>query len=107
MGDSSQEAFFERLVEVSRQTGDARLATATLRPRKKIASYEHAQCQRVECCPGDNRTSGNENSCVLADAANPVAEPEVAEAKFAVERNAGRGQVRGDRYPSTVRKCHP
>ena len=65
MPASWQEDFFEKLVEASRQTGDARLATATLRPRKKIASYEHPQCQRVECCFGGNRISGNEDSRVL------------------------------------------
>jgi hypothetical protein len=76
---SWQEAFFGRLVEASRQTGDARLATATLRPRKKIASYEHAQCHRVECCLGGDRINGNENSRVLVVECEPRRGTEIDE----------------------------
>lgn len=79
MPASWQEDSFERLVEASRQTGDARLATATLRPRKKIASYEHPQCQRVECAFGGNRISGNEDSRVLVVECEPKRGSEIDE----------------------------
>ncbi len=79
MPSSWQEDFFERLVEVSRQTDDARLATAALRPRKKIASYEHSQCQRVECSFGGNRISGNEDSRVLVVECEPKRGTEIEE----------------------------
>ncbi len=45
MPQSWKEDFFEKLVERSHAEGDARLATAKLHPRKKTASYEHAQLQ--------------------------------------------------------------
>ena len=43
MGRSWQEDFFEKLVEGAHAAGDPRLATATLHPRKKTASYTHPQ----------------------------------------------------------------
>jgi len=93
-----QDDFFERLVEASRQTGDARLATATLRPRKKIASYEHPQCQRVECAFGGNRISGNEDSRVLVVECEPRRGTEIDEPclrKELADAGAG-GEVRVD-----------
>jgi hypothetical protein len=96
MPASWQEDFFERLVEASRQTGDARLATATLRPRKKIASYEHPQCQRVECVFGGNRISGNEDSRVWVVECEPKRGTEIDESclcKELAEAGAG-GEMR-------------
>ena len=96
MPASWQEDFFEKLVEASRQTGDARLATATLRPRKKIASYEHPQCQRVECVFGGNRISGNEDSRVLVVECEPKRGTEIDESclcKELAEAGAG-GEMR-------------
>ena len=93
-----QDDFFERLVEASRQTGDARLATATLRPRKKIATYEHPQCQRVECAFGGNRISGNEESRVLVVECEPRHGTEIDEAclcKELAQARAG-GEMRID-----------
>jgi hypothetical protein len=91
---SWQEAFFERLVEASRQTGDARLATATLRPRKKIASYEHPQCQRVECCFGGNQVSGNENSRMLVVECEPRRGTEIDESCLRKELAGAGGEMR-------------
>ena len=54
-----KEDFFEKLVEASHASGDARLATATQHPRKKTASYEHPQLRWLECVFDSNRTSGN------------------------------------------------
>jgi Holliday junction resolvase-like predicted endonuclease len=65
MSQSWKEDFFEKLVEASHAAGDARLATAKLHPRKKIASYEHPQLQWLECVFDSNRTSGNQDSQVL------------------------------------------
>ncbi len=96
MSGSWQEVFFEKLVEASRRTGDARLATATLRPRKKIASYEHPQCQRVECVFGGNQISGNEDSRVLAVECEPRRGTEIDESclrRELAEAGAG-GEVR-------------
>ncbi len=87
-----QEVFFENLVEASRQTGDARLATATVRPRKKTASYQHPQCQRVECVFGDNRISGNEDSQVLIVECEPKRGTEIDESALRKElSDAGAG----------------
>ncbi len=96
MAASWQEDFFEKLVEASRQTGDVRLATATLRPRKKIVSYEHRQCQQVECCFGGNRISGNEDSRVLVIECEPKRGTEIDESclrKELADTGAG-GDVR-------------
>jgi hypothetical protein len=79
MPASWQEDFFEKLVEVSRQTGDARLATATVHPRKKTASYRHPQCQRIECSFGGNRINGNEDSRVLTVQCEPKRGTEIDE----------------------------
>lgn len=98
MPASWQEDFFERLVEASRQTGDTRLATATLRPRKKIASYEHPQCQRVECAFGGNRISGNEDSRVLVVECEPKRGTEIDDSclrKELAEAGAG-GELRAN-----------
>jgi hypothetical protein len=65
MPQSWKEDFFEKLVEASHAAGDARLATAKLHPRKKIASYEHPHLQWLECVFDSNRTSGNQDSQVL------------------------------------------
>jgi hypothetical protein len=91
---SWQEAFFERLVEASRLTGDARLATATLRPRKKVASYEHPQCQRVECCLGGDRINGNENSRVLLVECEPRRGTEIDESCLRKELAGAGGEMR-------------
>ena len=79
MSGSWQEDFFETLVEVSRQTGDARLATATVHPRKKTASYRHPQCQRIECSFSGNRINGNQDSRVLTVECEPRRGTEVDE----------------------------
>ncbi len=92
MAASWQESFFERLVEASRQTGNARLATATVHPRKKTASYEHPQCQRVECAFDDNRISGNEDSQVLIVECEPRRGAEIDESALRKElSDAGAG----------------
>jgi hypothetical protein len=65
MPRSWQEDFFERLVTVSRQTGDPRLASAKLHPRKKTASFTHSDVSWIECVFDTNRFSGNPNSQVL------------------------------------------
>jgi hypothetical protein len=96
MATSWQEDFFEKLVEASRQTGDARLATAMLRPRRKIASYEHPQCQRIECVFGGNQISGNEDSRVLVVECEPKRGTEIDESclcKELAEAGAG-GEMR-------------
>jgi len=98
MAGSWQEDFFERLVEASRQTGDARLATATVHPRKKTASYQHRQCERVECVFGGNRISGNEDSRVLVVECEPKRGTEIDQSclrKELAEAGAG-GEMRID-----------
>lgn len=65
MPRSWQEDFFERLVTVSQQTGDPRLASAKLHPRKKTASFTHSEVSWIECVFDTNRFSGNPNSQVL------------------------------------------
>jgi hypothetical protein len=62
---SWQEDFLDRLVETTKATGDPRLAAATLRRRKKTASFEHPQFQSVQCIFDTNRLSGNPNSQVI------------------------------------------
>ena len=65
MPRSWQEDFLEQLVTVSRQTGDPRLASAKLHPRKKTASFTHPAIRWIECVFDTNRSSGNPNSQVL------------------------------------------
>lgn len=65
MPRSWKEDFFEKLVEASRATGDARLATAALHRRKKTASFHHPQLNWLECVFDANRISGNQDSQVL------------------------------------------
>lgn len=92
MPASWQEDFFEKLVEASRQTGDARLATATLRPRKKTASYQHPQLQRIECVFDGNRVSRNEDSRVLVVECNPKRGTEIDDSALCKElSDAGAG----------------
>ena len=65
MPRSWQEDFFERLVTVSLQTGDPRLATAKLHPRKKTASFTHPDIRWIECVLDTNRMKSNPNVQVL------------------------------------------
>jgi Endonuclease NucS len=65
MPRSWQEVFFERLVTVSRQTGDPRLASTKLHPRKKTASFTHPEVRWIECVFDTNRISGDLDSQVL------------------------------------------
>jgi hypothetical protein len=62
---SWQEDFLEQLVTMSWQTGDLRLASAKLHPRKKTASFTHPAVRWIECVFDTNRSSGNPNSQVL------------------------------------------
>ena len=42
----------------SQQTGDPRLASAKLHPRKKTASFTHADVRWIECVFDTNRIRG-------------------------------------------------
>ena len=58
MALSWQEDFLQKLVEASQ--GDARLATAKLRPRKMRVSFEHPQMRTIECLfDSDRLTDSN------------------------------------------------
>jgi len=94
MPRSWQEDFFERLVTVSRQTGDPRLASAKLHPRKKTASFTHSEVSWIECVFDTNRISGNPNSQVLVvkcaakrgtDVDGPLLERELKQAQIGGE----------------------
>jgi len=56
--DLGKRTSFERLVTVSQQTGDPRLASAKLHPRKKTASFTHADVRWIECVFDTNRICG-------------------------------------------------
>jgi hypothetical protein len=62
---SWQEGFFERLVTVSQETGDPRLASAKLHPRKKTASFTHTDARWIECVFDTNRINNNPNLQVM------------------------------------------
>ncbi len=57
MVKSWQEDFLQKLVEASQ--GDARLATAKLRPRKLRVSFEHPQMRTIECLFDCDRLTGS------------------------------------------------
>ena len=57
MALSWQEDFLQKLVEASQ--GDARLATAKLRPRKLRVSFEHPQMRTIECLFDSDRLTGS------------------------------------------------
>lgn len=59
MAASWQEHFLEKLVAEAHAAGDERVATATLRRRKKTASFQHAQVRTVECSFAGSRNSGS------------------------------------------------
>jgi hypothetical protein len=60
-----EEYVLERLVTISLQSGDRRLATAKLHRRRKSASFLHAAASRIECAFGTNRIAGNLSSQVV------------------------------------------
>jgi hypothetical protein len=62
---SWQEDFFERLVTVSQETGDPRLASAKLHKRKKTASFTHADARWIECVFDTNRINNKPNLQVM------------------------------------------
>ena len=51
---------------VSQETGDHRLASAKLHPRKKTASFTHADARWIECVFDTNRINNNPNLQVMA-----------------------------------------
>lgn len=65
MPRSWQEDFFERLVTVSQETGDPRLGSARLHPRKKTASFAHPDTRWIECVFDTNRINNNPNLQVI------------------------------------------
>jgi hypothetical protein len=66
MARSWQEDFFERLVTVSQERGDSRLASAKLHPRKKTPSFTHTDSRWIECVLDTNRMTNNPNLQVMA-----------------------------------------
>jgi hypothetical protein len=53
-------------VTVSQETGDPRLASAKLHPRKKTASFTHPDTRWIECVFDTNRITNNPNLQVMA-----------------------------------------
>jgi hypothetical protein len=64
---SWQEHFLEKLVAAAHSGGDQRLATATLHPRKKTASFQHAQARNVECSFTLSKNSGSQAQVLLIE----------------------------------------
>jgi hypothetical protein len=62
-----QEHFLEKLVAAAHAAGDERLATAVLHPRKKTASFQHAQVRSIECLFSASRNSGSQAQVLLIE----------------------------------------
>jgi Endonuclease NucS len=99
---SWQEDFLEQLVTVSRQTGDPRLSSAKLHPRRKTASFTHPAVRWIECVFDTNRISGNSDSQVLVvecavkrgtDIDGPLFEREHKRAQIGGDLNVEQGLV--------------
>jgi hypothetical protein len=102
MPRSWQDDFLEQLVTDSRQTGDPRLASAKLHPRKKTASFTHPAVRWIECVFDTNRISGNSDSQVLVvecavkrgtDVDGPLLEQEHKKAQIAGDVMINQGVV--------------
>ena len=67
MPASWQEQFFEKLVAVTHDASDERLATAALHQRKKTASFQHAQVRQIECSFAGSRKSSSQAQVLLIE----------------------------------------
>lgn len=102
MPRSWQADFLERLVTVSQQTGDPRLASAKIHSRKKTASFAHPLVHWIECVFDTNRISGNPSSQVLVvecaakrgtDVDGPLLERELKQASVGGDVKIGDGLI--------------
>jgi Endonuclease NucS C-terminal domain len=102
MPRSWQEDFLERLVTFAHQTGDPRLPSARLHPRKKTVSFTDPGVRWVECIFDTDRINRNPNRQVFAvkraakrgtDIDAPLLKQEHKKARLGGEMNVDQGVV--------------
>lgn len=64
---SWQEDVLETLVAAAHLAVDRRLSTAALHPRKRTASFQHAQVRSIECSFATSRNSGSQAQVLLIE----------------------------------------